>query len=263
MKMKKAILITLGLAIGMVLASCRAMPKTTETTQQDILVTTRTAAVETTEETTVAPAPITTTTSAVEAMNSEKESRKIEVTDAVSRSFKIDDEQYSFKIPKVTISGVNTDAANETIKSEIDKEFYDNDKKEIFDSDYKFFVGNKAVSILVSNMDLNGGEFVYVKVYNIDVNTGKLISGSEVVKLSGMTDGDFFKQVKTIYTKFDNNEIKRCETKSEKNYIKENMKKISFKYIQPYFGDNGKLCFIGEVNCTGGAGFSYESFTVG
>lgn len=258
--MKKAILITLGLAIGMVMASCRAMPKTTETTQKDVLVTTRAAATEIAEETTIAP--VTTTTSAVEAMNNEKESCKIEVTDAVNRSFKVADEQYSFKIPKVTISGVNTDAANETIKSEIDKAYYDNDNKECFDSDYKFFVGNKAVSILVSNMDLTGGEFVYVKVFNIDVNTGKLISDSEVVKLSGMTEDTFFKKVKTIYTNFDNKEIKKCTDKSEKNFIKENLKKISFKYIQPYFGDNGKLCFVGEVNCTGGAGYSYESFTV-
>ena len=91
------------------------------------------------------------------------------------------------------------------------------------------------------------------------------VDGRIVVELKAVEKMNplFFKQVKTIYTKFDNNEIKRCETKSEKNYIKENMKKISFKYIQPYFGDNGKLCFIGEVNCTGGAGFSYESFTVG
>lgn len=260
--MKKAILITLGLAIGMVMASCRAMPKSTETktAQQDILVTTRTAATEAAEETAIAPT--TTTTSAVEAMNSEKESRKIEVTDAVNRSFKIADEEFIFKIPKVKITGVNTDAANETIKSEIDKAFYDNDSKECFDSDYKFFVGNKAVSILVSNTDLTGGEFVYVKVFNIDVNTGKLISDNEVVKLSGMTEDTFFKKVKTIYTNFDNKEIKKCTDKSEKNFIKENLKKISFKYIQPYFGDNGKLCFVGEVNCTGGAGYSYESFTV-
>ena len=47
-------------------------------------------------------------------------------------------------------------------------------------------------------MDLTGGEFVYVKVFNIDVNTGKLISGSEVVSLSGMNNEAFFKKVKTI-----------------------------------------------------------------
>ena len=257
--MKKVILLLIGISAGIMMASCRAMPKTTETTQADILVTTRTAATDMTEETEAAP--VTTTTSAVDAMNIEKESCKILVTDAVNRSFKIDDEQYSFKIPMVTISGVNTDAANKTIRAEIDKAFYENDKKENFDSDYEFFVGYKTVSILVSNTDLTGGEFVNVTVFNIDINTGKLISGTEVVKLSGMTDDAFFKKVKTIYTNFDNKEIKQCEDKFEKNYIKENMKKISFKYIQPYFGDNGKLCFVGEVNCTGGAGISFERFT--
>ena len=260
--MKKAILITLGIATVMMMASCRSVKQPAETTQAtDILVTTRTAVVETTEETrnTVVT---TTTTSAVEALDYEKACRKIDITDAVNRSFKIDDETFYFKIPKVTISGVNTDAANETIKTEILKDFCKEGEEDFFDSSYKYFVGDKTVSLIISNMDLNGGEFVADKVYNIDINTGKLLTGSEVVKMSGMTDDAFFKKVKTLYTKFDNKEIKRCNSKYEKNYVKKNMKKISFKYIQPYFGDNGKLSFIGLVNCTGGAGVSYEMFTV-
>ena len=257
--MKKAMVISLGIATAMMMAACSSVQQPVKTTQDDILVTTRTAATETDPPATATEA--TTTTSAVDAMNIEKASHKIEVTDAENRSFKVADEEYSFKIPQVTISGVNTEAANETIKAEIDKAFYDCEKKECFDSDYKFFVGNKTVSILVSNMDLTGGEFVYVKVFNIDVNTGKLIADSEVVSLSGMNDDAFFKKVKTIYTAFDKKEVKKCNTKYEKNYVNGNLKKISFKYIQPYFGENGKLCFIGEVNCTGGAGVSYESFT--
>ena len=256
--MKKAIIITLGIAAAMTMASCRSIQKTEETTQADILVTTRTAATEIAEET---EAPVTTTTSAAEAYNYEKASRKIDVTDAFDGSFNIAGETYSFKIPKVTISGVNTDDANKTIRNYIEKEFR-KDEENAFDSDYKFFVGNKTVSIVVSNMELFGGDFVHEKVFNIDINTGNLISGSEIVKMSGMTDDEFFKKVKTIYTKYDNKEIKNCATKSEKKYIKGNLKKISYKYIQPFFGDNGKLSFIGEVNCTGGAGVSYESFTV-
>lgn len=185
---------------------------------------------------------------------------EIKITDAVDRSFTVDDESYTYKIPQVTITGVNTDAANETIRTETDKQFYDGDNKEIFDSNYEYFVSNKTVSLLISNMDLSGGEFVYIKAYNIDINTGKLISGSDVVKLSGMTDDEFFGKVKTIYTKFDNAEFKRCETKDDKNYVKQNLKKISYKYIQPYFGENGKLSFIGDVNVIGGAGVSFEKF---
>ena len=258
--MKKAMLITLGAAAAMVLASCSAVQTTSETTRQDILVTTRTAANESFEsaETTTAASV---ETSAEEALLIEKASRKIEITDAVNRSFKVADEPYCFKIPQVTISGVNTDEANQTIKSEIEGKFHENGEN-AFDSDYKYFVGNKTVSVIVSNMDLFGGEYVYEKVYNIDINTGKLISGSEIVKMAGMTDDEFFKKVNTIYTKYNNKEIKNCVTKYDKNYIKKNLKKISYKYIQPYFGDNGKLYFIGEVNCNGGAGYSYENFAV-
>lgn len=258
--MKKAILITLGAAAVMTMASCRAVQNTAETAQPDILVTTRTAAAETDEsnETTTAPSVM---TSAEEALIIEKASRKIEITDAVNRTFKVADEPYCFKIPQVTISGVNTDEANKTIKNEIEKKFYENNE-EAYDSDYQYFAGNNTVSVIISNMDLFGGEFVYKKVYNIDMNTGKLIQGSEIVKMSGMTDDEFFKKVKTVYTKYNKKEMKNSATKFDKNYVKKNLKKISYKYIQPYFGDNGKLYFIGEVYCNGGAGYSYENFAV-
>ena len=141
--MKKAMLITLGAAAAMVLASCSAVQTTSETTRQDILVTTRTAANESFEsaETTTAASV---ETSAEEALLIEKASRKIEITDAVNRSFKVADEPYCFKIPQVTISGVNTDEANQTIKSEIEGKFHENGEN-AFDSDHKYFVGNKTV----------------------------------------------------------------------------------------------------------------------
>ncbi len=258
--MNKAILIPLGVAAVMTMASCGAVQDTAGTSLTDILVTTRTAATEINED--AGPVVATTSTSAQEeAWKFERSGREIRVTDAVNRTFKAADVKYSFKIPYVTISGVNTDDANKTIRSEIEKKFHENNEN-AFDSDYEFFAGNKTVSFVISNTDLFGGDFTYKKVYNIDINTGSLISGSEVVKMSGMTDDEFFKKVNAIYTKYDNKEIKNCTTKHEKNYIRKNLKKISYKYIQPYFGDNGKLCFIGEVNCTGGAGCSYESFTV-
>ena len=256
--MKNAIIITLGLATVMTMASCRAV-QNTEATQDDILVTTRTAATESAEET---EAPeITTTTSAYDARNYEKTFRKIDITDAVNSTFTLEGDKYNFKIPMVTISGVNTDAANKTIRNEIEQEFH-KDAEYAFDSEYNYFVGDKTVSIVVSNMDLLGGEFVCEKVYNIDINTGKLIPASEVIRMAGMTDDEFFNKVKTLYTKYDNKQIKQTTDKFEKKYVKENLKRISYKYIQPYFGDNGKLSFIGNVHCVGGAGVDYAKFTV-
>ena len=254
--MKKAIIVTLGIATILSMTACATGKKAVENTQNDLVVATMTRNAADEADATVA----TTTTTAVEAMNDAKAEFKIEITDAANRSFEIAGEKYNFKIPMVTITGVNTDEANAAIKAEIEKDFYDPECPEAFDSNYEYYVGNKTASIIVSNMDLQGGEFIYVKAYNIDINTGKLVSGSEVVKMAGMTDDEFFKNVKTIFTKFDNTELKRCNSKSEKKYIKENLKKVSYKYVQPYFGNNGKLCFIGEVNCTGGAGVSFENF---
>ena len=258
--MKNVIVYTLGIATLLSMAACSTERKTAENAGIDALASTRTAAVEATE---VAEANvITTTTSAVEAMKDVTAEFKVEITDAANRTFEINGDRYNFRIPQVTITGVNSDAANQTIKAEIEKDFCDPSCPEAFDSNYEYFVGNKTASVIVSNMDLQGGEFIYVKAYNVDINTGKLVSGSDVVKMAGMTDDEFFKAVKTIYTQYDNAEFKRCTSKSEKNYIAENLKKISYKNIQPYFGKDGKLCFIGDVNCTGGAGVSFENFTV-
>ena len=244
--MNTTILITLGLATALSMSGCVAAKRTADT-DQGIPSVTQAVVTEATTTTTAAH-------------KEEKAAVKIDVTDAVDRSFKIADETFTYKIPKVTITGVNTDAANETIRTEIDKEYYDGDNKELFDSNYEYFVGNKTVSLVVPNTDLSGGEFITVKVYNVDINTGKLLTAGEVVKLSGMTDDEFFGKVKGIYTKYNNEEYKRCSGKEEKSYISENLKNISYKFVQPYFGANGKLCFIGEVNCTAGAGVAYESF---
>lgn len=185
------------------------------------------------------------------------------VTDAVDRSFVFDGEKYSFKLPRITIAGVNTDEINETIRTEIEKAYYEGENREVFDSKYKYFVNGNLVSILVSNMDLSGGEFEYVKVFNIDALTGKIIAGNEIVKLAGMTDEVFFDKVKDLYTKF-NKAQSRSNNLDEidKLALKENLEQISYQFVQPYIGSNGKLCFVGDVFCTGGAGVAFENFEV-
>lgn len=188
---------------------------------------------------------------------------KVGVTDAVDRSFVFDGEKYSFKLPRITIADVNTDEINETIRTEIEKAYYEGENREVFDSKYKYFVNGNLVSILVSNMDLSGGEFEYVKVFNIDALTGKIIAGNEIVKLAGMTDEVFFDKVKDLYIKF-NKAQSRSNNLDEidKLALKENLEQISYQFVQPYIGSNGKLCFVGDVFCTGGAGVAFENFEV-
>lgn len=184
----------------------------------------------------------------------------IKVTDAVNKTFKREKFKYPFKIPKVTISGVNTSAANKTIKNEISK-FNTGKYKNVYTSTYKYYINDKTVSILVANMNLLGGDNTDVKVYNIEISTGKLIGGTNLIKLYGTTDSAFFSKVKSLLRKFDKAIIKKYKVKgAEKKWINENTKRTSYTYIQPYINNKGHLCFVGTTNCTGGSGVCDTSF---
>ena len=250
--MKKIIIATLGLATLISMSGCTSFNSFAETIQPVSVASMDKEAFE-----------ITSTTTSEEQAKEERATLKIDITDAVDRTFKRDGEQYSFKIPKITIAGVNTDEVNEKIRSEIEKEFYEGEKKEGYDSKYQFFVNNNLVSILVSNMDLFGGEFEFVKVYNIDATTGKFVAGNEIVKLAGLADDTFFAKVRELYAKFNSLQLNIEDLdEGDKIALEENFEQISYHFIQPYIGSNGKLSFIGDVFCTGGAGVSFENFQV-
>lgn len=184
----------------------------------------------------------------------------IKVTDAVNKTFKREKFKYPFKIPKVTISGVDTSAANKTIKNEISK-FNTGKYKNVYTSTYKYYINDKTVSILVANMNLLGGDNTDVKVYNIEISTGNLVSNGNLLKLYGTTDSAFFSKAKSLFSKFNKATIKKYKVKGyEKKWINENTKHTSYKYVQPYINSKGHLCFIGITNCTGGSGVCYTSF---
>ena len=112
-------------------------------------------------------------------------------------------------------------------------------------------------------MDLFGGEFEFVKVYNIDATTGKFVAGNEIVKLAGLADDTFFAKVRELYAKFNSLQLNIEDLdEGDKIALEENFEQISYHFIQPYIGSNGKLSFIGDVFCTGGAGVSFENFQV-
>ena len=48
----------------------------------------------------------------------------------------------------------------------------------------------------------------------------------------------------------------------DKIALQENFEQISYQFVQPYIGSNGKLCFVGDVFCTGGSGVAFENFEV-
>ncbi len=154
-------------------------------------------------------------------------------------------DKFTVIIPKVEISGKDMSAVNKKIKNDIDK------KK--WASKYSYYKNDNIVSILV---ELNGhyDEDFERKVYNISVSTGKIMSDSDVVKLFGSTDKKFFAQIKKAYKKDRFGVYKGIEkqtdlSKKKANKIltklrKKNLKRISYKYVDPYINSKGKLKWV-------------------
>ena len=181
---------------------------------------------------------------------------KIKVSNAVSKTAVVGGAKLPYKIPKVTISGKNTDAANKKMKSELGK--YDLKGDNARGITYSYHASDKLVSILVRISDNDSETVDSFKVYNIAVSTGKIVGDSAAVKLAGSSTKKFFAKVKATYKKFGGGAS--APASFAKKAKKQNLKRVSYKYLNPYVSKNGHLCFIGYVNYYGGAEKGYRVF---
>ena len=267
--MKKLLVTILAAACVLSLTACPANVKPETSTEETTAVTTEEPETETTttEETTVE----TTETDPVETSSTEETTSSSETTPAVTptvtpapkatvtsqvkKTFKKDGTNYKYEIPKVTIPGKNTSAVNKKIKKALSKYSYKG--SEPYAMKYTYYVNSKIVSIMVrvENTEIES-DFEYY-AYNISVKTGKLIKDKEVLKLYGVSSKKFLSMVKSTYKKGGYWAGKGSEAKKN---IKKSLKKVSYKYLDPYVGSNGHLCFLGYVIYTGGAGEGYLPF---
>lgn len=177
----------------------------------------------------------TSTTAAKPVVKVTAEKKTIKDTENEGSKFKV-------YIPQVTISGKDTSAVNSKIKSDINK------KK--WGSTYSYYKNDKIVSILVELQGYYDNDFER-KVYNISVSTGKIMSDSDVVKLAGSTDKKFFAQVKKAYKKDVFGTSYKYGAMNKKQALKiraklrkKNLKRISYKYLDPYINNKGKLKWV-------------------
>ena len=181
---------------------------------------------------------------------------KVKVSNAVNKTVTISGHKYSYKIPKVSITGKNTNAANKKIKSELSKySCKGSNAREIV---YSYHTTGKLVSILVRVSNHKAGTFPVYKAYNISISSGKLVKDRDVVKLSGTTDKQFYSMLKTTFKNYrGGTSVPEADAKK---IINTNLKRVSYKYVDPYIGKNGHLCFVGYVACYGGTGAAYKPF---
>ena len=190
---------------------------------------------------------------------------EVKVTDAVSKVIDIEGYSFAFNIPEVSIQGHDMSGFNSKVKSELEKYYKDFDAKDLEDGYepysviYIYYVSDNIVSICVrlQNLMLDADWEYYI--YNISIETGKEVSGSEVIKDSGMTDDEFFDKVRQTYETFRSG-FDSGDEEFEKRCIETNLGRVSYEYIKPYYSQEGKLCFVGFVDYEGGAGESDLAF---
>ena len=175
---------------------------------------------------------------------------KIKVSNAVSKESVISGKKHPYRIPKVTISTKNTDAANKRMKSDLSKYPLKGDGARQIT--YSYHVTGKLVSILVRISDDDPKTPDNFKVYNIAISSGKLVKDGTVVRLAGKTNRKFYAMVKATYKKYKGGSS--VPASDAKKIRKANLKRYSYKYVEPYVGKNGHLCFVGSVKVYGGSG---------
>ena len=181
---------------------------------------------------------------------------KVKVSNAVNKESVIAGKKHPYKIPKVTISGRNTNAANKKMKSELSKyALKGTNAREIT---YSYHVTDKLVSILVHISNHDTDSYDNYKVYNIKISSGKLVKDSAVVKLSGKSSKKFISAVKSTYKNYKGGSS--VPSAEAKKIQKANLKLASYKYVDPYIGKNGNLCFVGYVHVYGGSGTANVPF---
>lgn len=165
----------------------------------------------------------------------------VKVSDAVKKKVKNGDSKQYYRIPKVTISGKNMNSVNKKIKKTLAKA-YSNDWYEM---GYSSYIDDKIVSIVVQVQHTNWGTEFDCRAFNISVATGKLISDGAVLKLYGTSKSKFISAVKKSIKKFGGG-TSEASNKERKTCIKKNLKRASYKYVDPYINKNGHLCFVGN-----------------
>lgn len=181
---------------------------------------------------------------------------KVNVSDAVSTISVVGNSKRSYKIPRITITGKNTDAANKKIKSDLSK--WPTKGANARGIIYSCHAHGKVASILVRISDANPDTSDTFKVYNVSIKTGKLVSDSSMVRLYGSSGRKYLAKVKAAYKRFGGGS---AATASEaKKMTKINLKRATYKYTTPYIGNNGHLCFVGYVHYHGGTGSGYRLF---
>ena len=187
---------------------------------------------------------------------------KVTVEDAHREEYDYYDGKLVNCYPKITIRDVDTSAINNKMARELTTRIKQTGENEYSGKavKYKYYIGKNIVSI-VATLEECEFEWFECKVYNISIATGKEVSYKKVLSEYGISEKKFLEAVKNQYRNFGAG-VDHASEASKKKIIKMNLKLASFKYVRPYFSEEGKLCFVGKVWFEASYGYGDMFFTV-
>lgn len=173
------------------------------------------------------------------------------VTDALKQEFMNYDDYMTRRIPGVFINGKNTDAVNSKIMADADEypAGYDAVTTEVC---YSYRVVNNYVSVcMYVNTDLNTAYGRHFYVYCISIDTGALVEPSEMIHDYGMSDDALFELVYTQYRALYEKWLERGASDYYQSLYEDNLNRINYDEVRPFFSPDGDLCFIGHIEVPG------------
>ncbi|MCR5340340.1 MAG: zinc ribbon domain-containing protein [Saccharofermentans sp.] len=162
---------------------------------------------------------------------------KVTVSDAVNETFssKLLGENTKFAYPEVSIRGKRTNTANNKIAKEIEK--YREGREGDFAADYKYYVSEKVVSVVVEVCYVGSEDRPNIKyfVYNISLSNGRLLNNDQTLRHYGTNGNAFKNRVEKVYDSY----IKTVNlTKKEQRELYNDA-----HLAEPFIGNKGHLCF--------------------
>ncbi len=175
-------------------------------------------------------------------------------------------EEYTYRLPQLNIQ--SSDA--ETINKDIDNRFGSLAKKDleyyeagfaldIYKTDYEAALNNDILSLMV-NAKATYNDVEYYEGYSIDIKTGKIVSNSDLVAMSGHTEQDFLDYLYSVmqpyYEQYYLNGVWRDWMESPKNmFYSEEYFSIDIPMYVNQYGD-----IVVAVGLVSPGGVTYQVF---
>ena len=172
---------------------------------------------------------------------------RLSITDDVNRTFEngMFAEKVRFRYPEVSVvTKRNRKNRTEDIDS-IDRDirkYYEGENKGKYAADYSYYVDrNNVVSILVEVTSLSETPNSKFFVYNVFINTGRLLEDYALIHHLKVSDDKFKKLVEETYLNY----FKTADlTEWEEDRL---LKHVTTAHLDTFIGENGHLCFAVEI----------------